>query len=277
MSSVTDQCVCSVCVQEAQWQIRSGPADEDDGRHAGEGWSGSAEWAADAALAGRQTEEQMGSGCCASAWSPDSNQTPQHILMYDILCSSIYFLNIAMECLTDGGSAGAGAGWAEHLQHCFPWSDPAGQRGLCWEGTAACQAQVSSLPHWDSTQLDLGTCRRSVMSFTTKYRCKREQISNKTVPYKIYINWIMLLSTLVNSETFLSKTFGKFPATTQEAFFSEALVFVYPDSATSPCWSGCPAAWRLCTLRQWHSGLWTAGSLRRSTTSRHPSSNSART
>lgn len=28
------------CVQEAQWQAGGGPADGDDGRHAGEGWSG---------------------------------------------------------------------------------------------------------------------------------------------------------------------------------------------------------------------------------------------
>jgi len=47
-----------------------------------------------------------------------------------------------MACSTDGGSAGAGAGGAEHLQHRFPRADPAGQRRLCRERTAARQAQV---------------------------------------------------------------------------------------------------------------------------------------
>lgn len=36
-------CVVLLCVQEAQWQIGSDPADEYDGRHAAEGRSGSAE------------------------------------------------------------------------------------------------------------------------------------------------------------------------------------------------------------------------------------------
>lgn len=52
--------------------------------------------------------------------------------------------NSAMTCLTDGGSAGARPGRAEHLQRCFPWGDSAGQRGLCWERTASCQTPVSS-------------------------------------------------------------------------------------------------------------------------------------
>lgn len=51
-------CVYVLCVQEAQWQTGSGPADEDDGRHAFEGRSGSAEWGADWGLPGRQTDKQ---------------------------------------------------------------------------------------------------------------------------------------------------------------------------------------------------------------------------
>lgn len=36
-----------LCVQEAQWQNGGYQADDDDGQHAAEGWSGSAERGAD--------------------------------------------------------------------------------------------------------------------------------------------------------------------------------------------------------------------------------------
>lgn len=48
-----------------------------------------------------------------------------------------------MTCLPAGGSAWAREGWAKYLQHCLPWTDQAGERGLCRERTAACQTQVS--------------------------------------------------------------------------------------------------------------------------------------
>lgn len=52
--------VYALWVQEAQWQTGSGPADEDDGQHAAEGWSGSAEWGADWDLPGKTDRLQRG-------------------------------------------------------------------------------------------------------------------------------------------------------------------------------------------------------------------------
>lgn len=50
-----------------------------------------------------------------------------------------------MVCSIDGRSAWAGKGWAEHLQHRFPWTDQAGDRRLRRERTSARQTQVRGL------------------------------------------------------------------------------------------------------------------------------------
>lgn len=65
-----------LCVQETQWQIRSGPAYEDDGRHARESWNRSAEWGADWALTGQQTNKQKLHGLLCS--SVADSHTVQH-------------------------------------------------------------------------------------------------------------------------------------------------------------------------------------------------------
>lgn len=50
-----------------------------------------------------------------------------------------------MVCFIDGRLAWAGKGWAEHLQHCFPWTDQAGYCRLCRERASARQTQVSGM------------------------------------------------------------------------------------------------------------------------------------
>lgn len=61
----------------------------------------------------------------------------------------------------------------------------------------------------------------------------------------------------------------------KKAFFSQQpFVFVSLESATSRCLIESLGVWRLCTLSQWHSELWTAAWLKRSTTTSRPSSTS---
>lgn len=148
-------------------------------------------------------------------------------------------------CLTDGRSAGAGARGAEHLQHCFPRGDQAGHRQLRWEGTASGKAQVG----------------RQILQFATL--CQISQQNTAITDFKSYFHWnIVLLK--------IKSTSPKKPFPPQQPF-----VLVSLESATSRCLTESLGVWRPCTPSPWHSGLWTAGWLKRSTTTSRPSSSSA--
>lgn len=148
-----------------------------------------------------------------------------------------------MTCLPAGGSAWAREGWAKYLQHCLPWTDQAGERGLCRERTAACQTQVSG----------------------THIRGKATSI--KAVHQNMNETWVCSGVLLIIQVKCKNWNLG--PVMTSAGSVSQQPC-VCSDSATSRCWIESRGAWRLCTPRWWPSGLWIVGSQRRSTTSSYP-------
>lgn len=68
-------------------------------------------------------------------------KTPTNIILQSVKKTGLTGLREkstdALLWVLDTESAGVGAGWAKHLQHCVSWVNSSGERGVYREGPAA--------------------------------------------------------------------------------------------------------------------------------------------